>query len=149
MIDFYGISGRSRKKQIDLAKKFRIKYPSPAGGCLLCEKILKNRLNFLIKRGLNYNEINLVGIGRHFIIDKFWIVLGRNDKENKFIESSKAGKIIEPNYPAPSVLIISKFPLGSNFIVSRAIIKKVKELIKAYSKQGSLDKRKKFDKWKL
>ncbi|GAI88382.1 unnamed protein product, partial [marine sediment metagenome] len=39
LIDFHNIQGRSRKPQIALAKKFKIKYPHPAGGCLLCEKL--------------------------------------------------------------------------------------------------------------
>ena len=38
-----GILGRRRDKQIALAKKFKIFYPSPAGGCVLCEKELKKR----------------------------------------------------------------------------------------------------------
>ena len=65
----YGIQGRRRDKQIALAKKFKIKYPFPAGGCLLCEKELKKRLKFLLDRGLNEEEIKLIGVGRHFLID--------------------------------------------------------------------------------
>ena len=174
LIDFENISGRSRKPQMTLAKKFKIKYPSPAGGCLLCEKALKNRLGFLLKRGLNDEEINLVGVGRHFLINNYWVVLGRDEKENKIIESSKAGKIIEPDYPAPSVVIIAKAttaPLptpttnsaikksllikkDSRFSItsptlSQTIINKVNKLIQAYSKKGSLVERKKFDKYKL
>ncbi len=174
-----GISGRQRKKQIALAKKFKIKYPSPAGGCLLCEKALKKRLGFLLKRGLNEKEIKLVGLGRHFMFGKNWVIIGRNEQENKIIEKSKAGKIIEPDYPAPSAVVISKSftPLSSNsrprssitfpFLaksltpqgkllnhtksnkIPLTIIDKVNKLIQAYSKRGDLKDRKKFDKWKL
>ena len=38
LVDYYNFYGRNRKPQIDLAKKFKINYPDPAGGCLLCEK---------------------------------------------------------------------------------------------------------------
>jgi len=140
LIDFHKIQGRSRKPQIALAKKFKIKYPSPAGGCLLCEKALKKRLETLLKRGLNEEEINLVGIGRHFMFGKIWVVIGRDEKENKIIELSKAGKVIEPDYPAPSAVIMSK---------SLSVNNKINKLIQAYSKKGSLKDREKFDKEKL
>ncbi len=141
LIDFYNISGRSRKKQIALAKKFKIKYPSPAGGCLLCEKELKNRLKFLLTRGLNEEEINLVNVGRHFLIDKFWVVIGRDEKENKIIEKLKIGEIIEPDYPAPSAIIFG----GRN----KKLLLIVEKLIRSYSKKGSLKERKKFEKYKI
>ena len=122
LIDFYKFQGRSRKPQIALAKKFKIKYPDPAGGCLLCEKALKIRLETLLKRGLNEKEINLVGIGRHFMFGKIWIIIGRDEKENKIIESSKAGKVIEPDYPAPSAVIMSKATTSPTTALSKAVI---------------------------
>lgn len=149
LIDFYNFQGRSRKPQIVLAKKFKIKYPHPAGGCLLCEKALKNRLETLLKRGMSEEEISLVGIGRHFIFGSNWIILGRDERENKIIEASKAGKIIEPDYSAPSAVIMSKTTTFPTTALSKTIINKVNKLIQAYSKKGSLKDRKKFDKWKL
>lgn len=137
----YGIQGRRRDKQIALAKKFKIKYPFPAGGCLLCEKELKKRLKFLLDRGLNEEEIKLIGIGRHFLIDSCWIVLGRNKEENKIIEDIKTGKIIIPEFKGPSAVVLDK--------CNNNIQKKVNELIKAYSKKGFLKERKKFDGVKL
>jgi len=142
-----GIFGRRRVKQIALAKKFEIKYPHPAGGCLLCEKALKNRLEMLLKRGLNDKEIDLIGIGRHFIFGSNWVVMGRDEKENKIIESSRAGKVIEPDYPAPSAVIMPATIHPTT--PPKTIINKVNKLIQAYSKKGSLKERKKFEKWKL
>ena len=80
-----GARGRRREFQIKLANKFKIDYPNAGGGCMLCEKNLINRLKYLLKRGLNDKEINLLGIGRHFVIDEKWIVLGRDEKESLFI----------------------------------------------------------------
>jgi len=138
-----GIKGRSRQKQISLAKKFKISYPNPAGGCLLCEKFLKKRFGFLLERGVNETEIKLVGIGRHFVINDCWIVIGKNEKENKILEiiGKKVGKLVIPNIPGPSAIILDKCNEG--------VEEKIDELIKAYSKKGSLKKRKKFDKWKF
>ena len=136
-----GFSGRRREKQIKLANKFKIFYPNPAGGCLLCEKALKKRFEFLLKREMNEKEVKLVGIGRHFLIDKCWIVLGRNEKENKIIEKLKIGKIIIPEKIGPSAIILDK--------CTKKTKDKVKKLINAYSKGVDLKERKKFQKYEL
>jgi len=135
-----GISGRRRDKQMDLAKKFNISYPSPAGGCALCEKELKKRFEFLFERGLNEDEVRFVNVGRHFVIDGCWIVLGRDEKENKILESFGKNLIV-PDFPAPSALILDK--------CNKDIKEKVNKLIEAYSKRGSLKKREKFEEYKF
>ena len=137
----YDISGRRRDRQIAMAKKFRISYPSPAGGCLLCEKALKQRLKYLIERGMNEKEIKLVGLGRHFLIDNSWVVLGRNEKENNIIERLKTGEIIVPKTPGPTAIILDK--------CKKATKDKVKKLIGVYSKGVELKERKKFEKYEL
>ena len=83
-----GIVGANRAKQIELANKFNITYPDPAGGCLLCEKILKDRIKYLIKNDiLNTNNYDLINKGRHFIIKNTWFVVGRRELDNDFIET--------------------------------------------------------------
>jgi 7-cyano-7-deazaguanine synthase in queuosine biosynthesis len=145
LIEIYKIQGRRRLKQIELARKFKIDYPEPGGGCLLCEKNLKERFKFLFKRGINETELLLTGVGRHFVIDGSWIVIGRNEEESKIIErvGGDIGKlIVSENIPAPSAVIISKE-------ISKGIINKTENLVKAYSKEGSLEERKKFEEWKI
>tara|TARA_Y100000034_G_scaffold41320_2_gene50843 strand:+ start:3526 stop:4452 length:927 start_codon:yes stop_codon:yes gene_type:complete len=138
----YDIHGRNRKKQIKLVKKFNITYPSPAGGCLLCEKELIKRFNILLKRDLNEDTINLIGVGRHFIINDSWVVLGRNQKENKIIEFiGKKYDLIIPEFIGPSVIILDKH--------NKKFKEKINELIIAYSKKGNLKDRKKFEKYKI
>lgn len=146
------IHGRRRERQIKLAKKFRIKYPHPAGGCLLCEKELKKRLRYLLKRGIDEDEVKLIGIGRHFVINKYWIVLGRNENENKIIELiGKKYILILPKFPGPSAVIFCE--TYTNFQLShpkkREIINKIAKLIVAYSKKGSLKERKRFEEFKV
>lgn len=92
-----GIHGRSRNKQIKLAKKFKIKYPSPGGGCLLCEKQLVKRFQFLLNNKLiNKKTLPLTKIGRHFSIKGNWFIVARNESESilieKFKNSLKSGK---------------------------------------------------------
>lgn len=136
--DYLGIKGRQRKEQMSLAKRYNIKYPSPGGGCVLCEKQLRKRFSFLLKRGLNDKEIDLVNVGRHFLINNCWVILGRNQEENKILEKFNA---IFPEGIGPSALILDKSDKDTKEIV--------KILIKAYSKKSSLDERKKFERYIL
>jgi tRNA-uridine 2-sulfurtransferase len=97
----FGISGRQRKRQIALAEKFQISYPAPAGGCLLCEKELKEKLKILIEKNLiNGKTLPLINLGRHFFIGICWFVIGRNEKENKVIEKFRNCVKSEKGKPA-------------------------------------------------
>lgn len=97
-----GISGRKREPQILLAKKYKIRYPNPSGGCLLCEKTLKNRFKILIQKNLITNKtLSLVNLGRHLIINNNWFVIGRNESENNIIEKQKNS--IKSNKGKPAV----------------------------------------------
>lgn len=78
-------NGRSRKPQIELAKRFDIKdYSCPAGGCLLTDPEFSKKIKDLLKYGeLNLNSAELLKIGRHFRISKDTrLVVGRNEREN-------------------------------------------------------------------
>jgi len=120
------IQGRQRKKQISLAKKYNITFPSPGGGCLLCEKEYCKKLKPLLNKKLTYQDIKLLSIGRHFEVSQ--IILGKNKEENKLLEKEKGIKII-PEQPGPTALI--KPDKKQN---KEELIKKAKKLIRKYSK---------------
>ncbi|HKL37693.1 MAG TPA: hypothetical protein VJ876_02295 [Bacteroidales bacterium] len=85
-----GIQGRTRKEQMKLAKEYKLDYPGPAGGCLLCEKDLANRFRTLIEKDLVTEQtLPLVTSGRHYHIPESgaWYVVGRDKSENDVIES--------------------------------------------------------------
>lgn len=89
-----GISGRSRKRQIELAKNWGIKeYPTPAGGCALTEADFANRVRNLLdnKSTCTLEDVELLKVGRQFWIDKSRVVVGRNELDNARIE-----KMAEP-----------------------------------------------------
>jgi len=132
------IEGRQRTKQMQLAKHYNLTYPTPSGGCILCEKFLKNRFKQILKRKLNKDSVKFLSIGRHFIINNSWIILGRNEEENGILETTKSGKLITPNFLAPSARYFGKIKK-----------EKVLELIKAYSKQSPPEKRKEFEPFRL
>ncbi|MEA1939083.1 MAG: tRNA 4-thiouridine(8) synthase ThiI [Candidatus Caldatribacteriota bacterium] len=82
------ISGRSRKRQMELAIQMGIKdYPSPAGGCKLTEPGFSKRLKDLItQEEYSIKEIELLKLGRHFRLTKdIKLVVGRNKEENEQI----------------------------------------------------------------
>jgi len=83
------ISGRSRKRQIVLAKKWGIKeYPTPAGGCLLTDFQFGRRLKELFKQwpDCRGDDVRLLKLGRHFWVKDNKIIVGRNQTENKEIK---------------------------------------------------------------
>jgi len=108
-----GINGRSRKEQMALAKKFKLKYPSPAGGCLLCEKEFAIKLKDLFEHEekVSSKELNLLKVGRHFRLGKDKIVVGRNKEDNEKILSLKeAGDYYfeVPRVGSPTTLLQGK-----------------------------------------
>lgn len=117
----YGVSGRSRKDQIELTKKYEIKYyPSPAGGCILTDKEYSKKLRDLLENIKNPepSDFELLRIGRHFWEGNTKIILGRNHEENlalkkiaeKNLSAGEAGDVlIEPkDIPGPTALIRGK-----------------------------------------
>lgn len=85
-----GISGRSRKAQMELAKRFGIReYPNPAGGCLLTDKGFSLRLKDLIDHGeFDLNDVRTLTVGRHYRPDgRTKIIVGRNQAQNELLES--------------------------------------------------------------
>jgi hypothetical protein len=82
----YGFSGRSRKPQMALAKRFGVTdYPAPAGGCLLTDVGYSKRLKDLFDHQgiIEPVEMDFLSYGRHLRLDeKIKIIVGRNKKDN-------------------------------------------------------------------
>ncbi|MBT4166230.1 tRNA 4-thiouridine(8) synthase ThiI [archaeon] len=134
------ISGRQRKRQMELAKKYKIKYPDSGGGCLLCEKDYCKKLKDLFMndsfgREIKFEDIKLLNVGRHFRF-KGKVVLGRDKEENKVLEflGEKLGYNVE----------VSKIPGPSAIFEDKKNLKLVNELMVAYSKGSGIKGREKF-----
>ena len=87
------IHGRSRKRQIELAKTFSIAdYPCPAGGCLLTYKEFADKVRdlFKYKKRVTMMDIALLKLGRHLRFEKNKIVVGRNESENRALLEMKS-----------------------------------------------------------
>ena len=83
------IRGRSRKKQLQMAKEFGIADPPNAGGgCLLTDKAFGKRCVDLFDhtKTPTFNDIDLLKVGRHFRLDEHTkLIVGRNNEENSNI----------------------------------------------------------------
>jgi tRNA-uridine 2-sulfurtransferase len=89
----YNFSGRSRKPQMALARKFGFEdYAQPAGGCcFLTDKQYSVKLADLwVTRGTreyDLDDIMLLKVGRHLRPrPNFKIIVGREEGENRFME---------------------------------------------------------------
>ncbi len=84
------ISGRSRKRQMELAAEFGLEdYPSPAAGCLLTDIGYSNRLRDLLAHTdqVDFDDLNLLRVGRHFRLDDHTkLIVGRDESDNNKIE---------------------------------------------------------------
>jgi hypothetical protein len=84
------IEGRSRKRQIALAREFGItEYPTPAGGCRLTDPGYSRRLRELLDHDPDAaaDDVRLLALGRHLrLAEKTRLVLGRNKDENEKLE---------------------------------------------------------------
>lgn len=141
------ISGRGRKEQMELAKKYGVKnYPTPAGGCILTDKEYSKKLRDLIEKvgKIKSSDISLLRLGRHFWIGDTRIILGRNHEENLKLKkladlpseaSAKEGEgdiLLElKSIPGPLALV-----RGGN----KSGIKSAKEKIIEYTKKAKKEK---------
>jgi len=108
-----GLSGRSRKPQMELARRLNMKaYPSPAGGCLLTDEVFSRRLKDLLAAAPHpeLREIELLKLGRHFRIGSHTkLVVGRNEKENHAIHalSNETDLLLTTvSVPGPTALVL-------------------------------------------
>jgi len=136
----YDISGKTRKKQLELAEKYGIKeFPSPAGGCILTDKEYSKKLKQLFELNPNClkDDCIILTKGRVVFYGGYVFVITRNEKEGIEIEKFKKGNdvlLIPDNFSGSSVLIRS-----FDKEINDDIIKKGKELLLKYSKKIAKD----------
>ncbi|HOP28417.1 MAG TPA: tRNA 4-thiouridine(8) synthase ThiI [Spirochaetota bacterium] len=105
------ISGRGRKRQMELADQYGIvNYSHPAGGCLFTDRFFSDRLKDLFEHQaeVTSTEIYLLTLGRHFRInDSLKFIVSRNEHESIELEklSGIADYFIRPEFKGPSAFI--------------------------------------------
>ena len=84
----FGISGRCRKPQMELAEEFGIEdYLCPAGGCRLTDIQFAKRAKEAFEHDEDgIQDMNLLKYGRHFRLPSgVKVIVGRNEEENSII----------------------------------------------------------------
>ena len=79
-------NGRSRRPQMELAKKFNLsEYKTPAGGCLLTDPMFARKVKDLLRqKEFNLHNVELLKCGRHFRVSTHArLVVGRDEKEDE------------------------------------------------------------------
>jgi len=105
------ISGRSRHRQLELAKQIGLKdFEPPAGGCLLTEIQFSNRLKDFVKYDkLEVDDIETLKAGRHLRLpDGAKLIIGRNKDDNEYLRQTNSNKYLKGrilNTPGPFCLI--------------------------------------------
>lgn len=112
----FGISGRSRKPQMELAKELGIKsYVQPAGGCLLTDQNFSKKLSELFTKDpeTDAHNVRLLKLGRHFRLPSgVKAIVGRNEKDNNKIEKEmKIGRalLFPETIPGPTILLVGRY----------------------------------------
>lgn len=110
----FDFTGRSRKPQMALAKKFGFhEYAQPAGGCCILtnEHYTKKMQDLWQARGTrNYEleDVVLLKVGRHLRPKPhFKLIIGREEGENNFLEGFKSrySYLHAANYEGSTVLV--------------------------------------------
>lgn len=106
-----GMNGRGRKPQIELAKRWGLQFPPPAGGCRLTDPGYCRRLGALRDSGLS-SPLNarLIRSGRMFRLGPAsFLVLGRDERENNMLEELSEGSAYRlQDLPGPSAVLIGE-----------------------------------------
>ena len=106
-----GITGRSRDRQLELAKEIGLAdFESPGGGCLLTdENFGKKMFDFIKHDKFEVRDIPLMKFGRHLrLSDGAKLVVGRNKDENGYlqdIDNDKYYHVKTVGLPGPHAML--------------------------------------------
>jgi len=106
------ISGRSRKRQLELAKKFKIEnFPNASGGCILTDPQFSKNCKKLLEifPAVTGEDFQILKFGRFFVFENLAVILvGRNAEENselKLRAKTQDFLVKMKNFPGPTALV--------------------------------------------
>jgi len=123
-----GITGRSRDRQLELAREIGLDdFESPGGGCLLTdENFGKKMFDFIKYDKFEVKDIPVMKFGRHFrLADDAKLVIGRNQEENSHlqaIENDKYYHIRTVGVPGPHALLSKNATQNDKDLAIQAIL---------------------------
>jgi tRNA-specific 2-thiouridylase len=132
-----GITGRSRDRQLALAKEIGLDdFESPGGGCLLTdENFGKKMFDFIKYDKFEVKDIPVMKFGRHFrLSDGAKLVIGRNQEENihlQNIDNDKFHHLKTVGIPGPHALLSKNATDADKNLAIQAILTYCKTDIKS------------------
>ncbi len=123
-----GITGRSRDRQLALAKEIGLDdFESPGGGCLLTdENFGKKMFDFIKYDKFEVKDIPVMKFGRHFrLSDGAKLVIGRNQEENSYlqdIDNEKYFHLRTVGIPGPHALLSKSATASDKDLAIKAIL---------------------------
>jgi hypothetical protein len=130
-------SGRNRTPQMKLAEQFGITdYPSPAGGCILADPILSERVQEYYRQNKDIvpEDILLLLVGRQFKLPSGgWLVVGRDEQQNEKIKKLQQPDdwLLQPSViPGPTAIL--------RYSRDKEEIKTAAAIVTRYTKKSTL-----------
>lgn len=139
----YDITGRSRTIQLNLAKKFGIKYfTTPSGGCLLTDPEYSRKLSIIKSQcdlEKNNRILNFLGNGRIFIMKKNLLIIGRNDVENKKLLriAGNTDLLIQPKKIPGPLCVFLKTSKASKYLTDEKNLNEIASICAKYTKSST------------
>ncbi len=123
----YDISGRSRKRQLELAREFGLdEFSWPAGGCLFTDSFISERVKDLLGHHTELTPLDyyLLTVGRHIRISRdAKIIVSKNETENNILEKYRdfSDYFFIPRFKGPCVFGKGKFS-NEDIILSASVL---------------------------
>jgi len=123
-----GIVGRSRDRQLELAREIGLEdFESPGGGCLLTdENFGKKMVDFIKYDTFEVKDIPVMKFGRHFrLAEGAKLVVGRNKEENEHLQNIQNDKFYHLKtigIPGPHGLLSKNATQADKELAARAML---------------------------
>jgi len=123
-----GIVGRSRDRQLDVAREIGLEdFESPGGGCLLTdENFGKKMVDFIKYDSFEVQDIPVMKYGRHFRLKEgAKLVIGRNQEENGHLQNITNDKFYHlktVGIPGPHGLLSKNASEADKVFAARAML---------------------------
>ena len=123
-----GITGRSRDRQMELAKEIGLEdFESPGGGCLLTdENFAKKMFDFIKYDKFEVKDILVMKYGRHFRLENgAKLVIGRNQEENERLQNvvnDKYYHVKTVGVPGPHALLSKSATQEDQDVATQAVL---------------------------
>lgn len=124
----YDISGRSRERQLAIAKEIGLQdFESPGGGCLLTDIQFSHRVEEFVKNDtMAIDDINTLKAGRHLRLPNgAKLIVGRHKEDNEKLQntnSSKYEKLRIEDTPGPLALLETTASAEDKQLAAKIII---------------------------